>query len=117
AGLGWQVAYHEHALDRLQLAHHLGGHRAIDFHERVRHGPARLVEHVVDVESRLGHGGGDLTQHVGHVRVRDPYPVRRLARHHDVGEVHRVDDVAVFQVVANLVGHHDGAVLLRFAGR
>ena len=43
-------------------------------------------------------------------------PMRRRAREIHFREVHRVVHVAVLEEVANLIGHHDRAVLLGFLG-
>ncbi len=64
----------------------------------------------------MRHGGGDLAQHVGHVGIGDGQRDSADSRAIDTfGEVDRVGDVAVLQVVAQLVGHHDGAVVLGLA--
>ena len=56
-------------------------------------------------------------QHVGHVGVGDRQAIGRLARHRRVGEVDRVLQVAVLEVIAQLVDHHHRGVVLGLAGR
>ena len=90
---------------------------AVDVDQRVGHVAARLVDHVVDVEPGLRHRGRDLAEHVGHVGIRDRDAEGRLARHRHRREVDRVDDVAVLEVVAQLVDHHHRAVVLGLARR
>ena len=93
------------------------GDRAVDVDQRVGHLAARLVDHVVDVEPGLRHRGRDLAEHVGHVGVGDRHAVGRLARHRHLREVDRVGDVAVLEVVAQLVDDHHRAVVLGLARR
>ena len=90
--------------------------RAVDVHQRVGHVAARLVDHVVDVQA----GAAPWRWRSGPAcwarwRWRSPADRRdsRAMRH--VREIDRVDDVAVLQVVAQLVDHHDGAVVLGLA--
>jgi hypothetical protein len=53
----------------------------------------------------------------GTLAVGDGQAEGGFPRQEDVGEIHRVEDVAVLQVAAHLLGDHDGAVLLRFDRR
>src|SRR5262249_4004811 len=39
----------------------------------------------------------------------------RLARHDDVGEIHRIHDVTVLEEIAHLVDYHDGGIVLGLA--
>ena len=71
----------------------------------------------MDVEPGAGQRGRDLAQHVRHVGVGDRQAEGRFARHGDVGEVHRVRDVAVLKIVGDLLGDHDRAVFLGLLGR
>ncbi len=91
--------------------------RRVRIDDRVGEIAARLVEQVGDVEFRVGQAGGDLADHVRNVVVRDRDAVTTDARQHGLGEVHRVAHIAVLEVVAQRVGHHDRAVLLRLARR
>src|SRR3989304_4545023 len=71
----------------------------------------------MDVEPGLRHRGRNLAQHVRHVRVGDADAERRFALNRDVGEVDRVPDITVLEIIAQLVNHHDRAIVLRLARR
>ena len=96
---------------------HLLADRAIGVDEGVGVFAARLVEQVRDVQLRGGEAGGDLSDHVRHVAVGDREPRGvGYARQHRFRVVDAVPDIAVLEEIAQLFGHHDGAVLLGLAG-
>ena len=71
----------------------------------------------MDVQPRIGQCRRDLPQHVGHVGIGNGKPVTGLTRHGDVGKIHGILDIAVFEIIGDLLRYHDGAVFLGFFGR
>ena len=75
-----------------------------------------LVDHVLDVQAGGGGQGGDLADDARLVAVDDADAASAGAGLLHVGHIHRVGDVAVAQVVAQLLRGHNGAVVLGFGG-
>src|SRR5437763_13985851 len=91
---------------------------AVGIDERVGVLAARLVQQVGDIDPVRGETGGDLAYHVGHVAVGDAESRGvRYPRQHRLRIVDAVSYVAVLEKVTQLLGDHDGAVLLRLPGR
>ena len=110
-------AYPQHAVDRLELLHHVVGHGMADVQERVGIVSAALVRQVFDVQALAAEERGDLAQHVRDVPVQDRHAGLGLAASEvDLREVHGVVDVAVVQVVLHLLHGHHRAVVLRLLG-
>ena len=87
----------------------------------IQHGVGVLAPglglHVLDVDAGLAAGGGKGGDGVGHVPVDDAHPLGAgLPGHGEGGQVHGVYDVAVLQVVLELVYRHDRAVVLALRG-
>ena len=116
------LAHHAHAADALeglQLLHGGGGHGLVEVEHRVGGVAAGLVRHVLDVHALLAEHVGDTADHAGDVLVHDGRAAHAggARAHVACGEVHRVLDVAVLQVVHHLLHGHGGAVVLRLGGR
>jgi hypothetical protein len=73
--------------------------------------------HLRDVEAGLAEHLRELADHARPVLVGDAQPRPALARHARGREVDRVEHVAVLEEVAQLVDHHDRAVLLGLVRR
>src|SRR5699024_6597161 len=99
---------------QLALQGAVGG--AGDIQHGVGHVFFGLVDHVLDVQAGGGGQGGDLADDARLVAVDDADAAAAGAGLLHVGHVHRVGDVAVAQVVAQLLGGHDGAVVLGLGG-
>lgn len=83
---------------------------------RVQHGVSHvlfaLVHHVFNVQARFGGQGGDLADHAGLVLVDDADALAACTGLMHLGHVHRVGDVAVLEVIADLLHGHCGTVVL-----
>ena len=111
-----QDAYPDDGGDAAQLLAQAGIHGAGGVQHGVGHVLFALVHHVFDVQTGLGSQGGDLADHARLVLVDDADALAASAGLMHLRQVDRVGNVAVAQVIAQLLRRHDGAVVLGFRG-
>ena len=111
-----QIPHPENALnaaDRVQL---LVGDRRGDVHDGIGVLALGLVGQVLHVDLLVGKDGGNGAQQAGAVAVDNAQPGRPCPRKVGVGEVDAVVDNAALQIIPQLLGRHDGAVVLALGG-
>ena len=111
-----QDAHPDDGGDAAQLLAQAGIHGAGGVQHGVGHALFALVHHVFDVQAGLGSQGSDLADHARLILVDDADAFAAGAGLMHLRQVDRVGNVAVAQVIAQLLRRHDGAVVLGFRG-
>ena len=111
-----QDAHPDHGGDAAQFLAQAGIHGTGGVQHGVGHVLFALVHHVFDVQAGFGGQGGDLADHARLILVDDADALAAGAGLVHLRQVDRVGNVAVAQVVAQLLRRHDGAVVLGFRG-
>ena len=111
-----QDAHPDDGGDAAQLLAQAGIHGTGGVQHGVGHVLFALVHHVFDVQTRFGGQGSDLADHARFVLMDDADALAAGAGLVHLRQVDRVGNVAVAQVIAQLLCCHDGAVVLGFRG-
>ncbi len=99
------------------MSHRVIPNRLVDIDNCISQVTDRFIQQILDIEPRFGQTGRDLADHVRDIRIGNRNSPGIQSWHSRLGKIDRISDIAILQVILDVLCHHDRAVLLRLGRR